>query len=310
LNWKKLNQLIFHLNLTSVYHDRINEVTDKEHGLRIAVLRLLQSKTSILDEHRGLLATDKKNVAIVTLPNLGRKLLKLLNSGERVRQRFNDIQDAFGRMVKRHGFTFDVRENYQQGEAMFSFQQNGHDMTIEDAPGGIVEALMIASVMFIGESETVIMDEPGRTMHPQMLTGFMDVLKSCQKSVIFTTHLPHLITRDLFPNVMRCKRLDLSRDSTHITRLSQLSLDENVKKILTGPHIARVFFAHGVIWVEGDNDFAFFQALRMSGEEGRRNGRLFHFDIIKLDGKDTIQHCLRICEVMKVPYIFVCDLDI
>jgi hypothetical protein len=234
--------------------------------------------------------------------------LDLLNGGEAKRKLFDTVKTMFSIMVGRHNFSFDVQSSDHEPE--FFFIQNKVEVQLDEAPGGVIEALMISAALFGSPSQTVILDEPGRTMHPQMLTHFVDVLTRTQKSLLFTTHLPHLITRDLFTHIVRCKRTSLE-EPTKVTYLANYKVQENGKKILSSPNIAKMFFASGVIWVEGDHDVIFFQCLKLLCERGllgRPPSNLF-YDVIKVDGKESLPQCVNACHYMGVPFVVVADFD-
>lgn len=95
---------------------------------------------------------------------------------------------------------------------------------------GTVNVIAIIIALYFGEdNEFVVLEEPERNLHPQILSKLVSMAKDVSKSkqILITTHNPELIKNAEIDNVMFTKRT-----IDGVTKLERISKNETVKEFL------------------------------------------------------------------------------
>ena len=214
-----------------------------QNALNVAsmFLKELNNKIVILPEHRGLIQTSQED--ILTLNSIINILFTKKNSfdpDEHVS--FQKIQDSFSELLD---IKFDVvleqkntlefirkpvslvlhPDNQQlslEGSKILDiYQEQGfipiqypkivfykgeESFDLNHAPGGAYELLMILTTLEITEADTILLDEPGKTLHPtliQQLRNYMALFNK-KKALLIVTHSPYLIHHKELNKIVHC----------------------------------------------------------------------------------------------------------
>lgn len=113
---------------------------------------------------------------------------------------------------------------------------------------GTVNIIAIIIALYFGEQkEFVVLEEPERNLHPQILSKLVSMAKEVSKTkqILITTHNPELIKNASIDNVMFTKRtLD------GVTKLERISENEMVKEFLKNELGLDDLFVNGFLGIQ------------------------------------------------------------
>lgn len=169
----------------------------------------------------------------------------------------------------------------------------GAEYSLLKLPEGILEAKHFSVLMSHKTFCTVMLEEPDRGMHPQMIQRMLAIIQkySEKKLVILTTHNTCLVNPFTITRLAIFKKIKKTKDAKEHTEIVLGTEVANIKvppeptvspgdeeeyrmktlRILTHDHIADVIFARRILFCEGDSDFLFLTALKekiMKGSVG------------------------------------------
>ena len=192
----------------------------------------------------------------------------------------------------------------------------------------IMALLMVSASYDFTELQTVIIacEEPELYQHPpqaRILANALFSLASNQAQIIVTTHSPYFVNAKTFENIRVIRRF-LGRQS----KSYQWSIDENCALIAKAkgeapigsqaaraainqflrPEINELFFAPGVIFVEGEEDRAIIE--RYFQLAGKHDDFLAKgLQIVPTSGKGNLINALSIARGFEIPFYAVFDGD-
>ncbi|KAH3830537.1 uncharacterized protein LOC127879879 [Dreissena polymorpha] len=204
---------------------------------------------------------------------------------------------------------------------------NDDPLKLLKTPEGILEAKYV-SIMLSGYFKTIVLEEPDRGMHPQFVQRMIQVIteetKTTGKVVILSTHNTSFLTPWTLSNCFRFRR---HGDVCHVKSVGEVVYYDFKKlRLMTGDHLADLFFAKHVLFGEGISDCLFLQEmvtlLLSDGSDGNYNNNDFlrkhstdlhkilpNITISKLNGKDSVGFFRKICTDLELPCLFLLDKD-
>lgn len=152
-------------------------------------------------------------------------------------------------------------------------------------PEGILEAKYFSILMASKTFQTVIVEEPERGMHPQMIERMLALIQkeSSTKMIVITTHNPCFVKPSTISHLTIFKRLrpqtgdstnkkctEIIPDLSHIFREDKNKPTQNISdqpgmktlRLLTRDHLTEFIFAQRILFCEGDSDFLLLTALK------------------------------------------------
>ncbi|MFW9996705.1 MAG: AAA family ATPase [Candidatus Odinarchaeota archaeon] len=314
-----------------------------------AIILTLREKTGILYEDRGLLNSLGLKISTFGLKETIRALFDKKMSPDRDEQlSFQRIKDNFKELMD---MEFDVvldkvpvknfddpvmlfepkREFYspledyrvtlkfekedliahEPGLIFYSTKDERMSNTIDQAPGGAYEIIMVLTVVELSKTTTILLDEPGKTLHPVLLNSMKQLLlESVEKSktLVYTTHSPELIGKNDLKQVIRCVKN--GSNQTRVIQLKSLleSTPDEVKlgHFCNNPVIKSMFFSKQVCFLEGVTDERFINALVHVLMD---TGHKFTADIVNLHGKDEMTKAVKVANHFSIDWVVIADFD-
>jgi len=140
----------------------------------------------------------------------------------------------------------------------FTIREKESDMFFPvEATGGGYQEVMGLVCQLLKETDVFLgVEEPELHLHPELARKFFDILKdiSTQNQIFITTHSTTFIDQADLPSTWLVKKSDAYKGKP--TTLSRLSEPKDLRNILheLGLRPSDIFYANGVIFVEGSSD--------------------------------------------------------
>ncbi|OLS25073.1 MAG: Chromosome partition protein Smc [Candidatus Heimdallarchaeota archaeon LC_3] len=184
-----------------------------------------------------------------------------------------------------------------------------YPLEISDAPSGAYETLLILTTFFEFGSKTIIIDEPGRALHPQLqrklVTEINKIEENDRPNFIVVTHSPYFI-RNIENTLVKC----LGNG-----KISKINIDmfgnedkNGVKRIIRRIDIfSPLLFANRTIFVEGPEDKLFIEELE--NKFGIFNLEQNNWDVVAIGGKDFYPIIGKVSKKLNLQNVVIFDLD-
>lgn len=340
----ELMKLTHYRNRVIILSDLLEKIkffpTDSFLTIAGILKRLTERRISILPEDRGILNSMSLNR--INLRTVQRILFQMkMNSDATQRESFESIKKLFNELI---GIEFDIileripvqkihdpilmltpkQMDYWEREDLYSidlktgvekltayepnvvFHQNNVTFTLNEAPGGAYEILMVLTTLLQNDKTTIFLDEPGKTLHPVLLKKLRDQLTpKDNQAIIFITHSPELIHNKDLSVVVRCSKDN--ENITHLINLQQLiETDNRLESFCHNPRVKSFFFSEKVLFIEGSKDELFFTALfELLFDEGYD----FVADLVSLGGKGEVRKAVAVAQRFLINWILINDFD-
>ena len=143
--------------------------------------------------------------------------------------------------------------------------------SIQRLSEGTFSALVVSALVVQPLSRTVIFDEVARGMHPlqtrRLRTILMRESRRRRKCIIATTHSPEMVEVERIALIWRFQVLPSGYCQIRRVR-SRYSVRD--LHFIGGAEVREIFFARYIIWVEGESDKRFIEALLRLFDEGNK----------------------------------------
>ncbi len=215
-----------------------------------------------------------------------------------------------------------IKIKAKRPEIQFQDTKSGISFSLKTSPGGAYEIIMVLSAIHGFEADTVILDEPGKTLHPSLRKKLRDYIKlDKERTYLLVTHTSDLISDELLDSILRCSKGDKGSNVKYMKDFfEKKEIKQNKQKyrnFLLDPDLADLFFSTGVIFVEGLHDERLLIALKSSLErrliqdslDFLEDNTLIKWDIIRISGKDNSSKALNIVKFFEIPFVLLCDFD-
>ena len=149
-------------------------------------------------------------------------------------------------------------------------QQHGDCETIrDDLPEGFFHAFIVAFLVVNPLVKTILLDEPTRGMHPLQIRRLQRILsqKSLQedKVIVVATHAPDMVHTSQINHIFRFQQLNSGFVEVRRTSIKH---DNRDIRFISSVEGRELFFTRRIIWVEGDTDRRFCEAMLKLIDEG------------------------------------------
>ncbi|XP_076113957.1 uncharacterized protein LOC143082249 [Mytilus galloprovincialis] len=238
----------------------------------------------------------------------------------------------FRLLTEPQSYKFEFKDKTDKTEVLVTCNNDDKPFPILKAPEGILEAKIMSITLSNRRTTTLLIDEPGRGMHPSMIDCLRDLVlydvnKNEAKTVIFTTHNERFICPWTFEKIFyfyACengsKVVTLGhaleevkrRYSVHKSKENQV----DIKPYFWREQVTPIFFSKRVIMVEGPDDNRFLGAFKniLLTDEARRSSVckgdpyidhelrkfLTSLHIIDMGGKCSVNGIEPLCEALNL----------
>lgn len=179
-------------------------------------------------------------------------------------------------------------------------------------PEGILEAKHFSILMSNKQFLTIILEEPDRGMHPQMVDRMMAIIQKQRdkKLVLLTTHNTSFVSPMTITRLVIFKRINDHTETVLGKTIAKIKLPRMGKqkfpieaasmktlRILTQDHFADLIFAKRILFCEGDSDYLFLSALK--AKVMRKSPGVMHLfgNVLTDYNIDTLQ---RVCVSLQI----------
>jgi len=226
------------------------------------------SDTDVLDtEHSDLALSgwdtlryrDVKNLIMVSL-------LKNLPQ-----ERIDDALALFHEIMGDQSLAFELDLD---GDIPLRILDKGTNRIIQRVSEGTFSTFVVAALVVHPFSRTIIFDEVARGMHPLQVRRLRTILmresRNRRKCIITTTHSPEVVEVERINLIWRFQVLP-----SGYCQIRRVRSHYNVRDLhfIGGAEVREIFFARYIVWVEGESDKRFIEALLRLFDEG--NPELF-----------------------------------
>ncbi|XP_033730582.1 uncharacterized protein LOC117319993 [Pecten maximus] len=199
-------------------------------------------------------------------------------------------------------------------------------------PEGIIEAKQFSLMFAHKKFQTLMLEEPDRAMHPQMIQNLRDLLLRRrqdqetvidQKTLILISHQPVMVNQWTMSRLYVCrKKRDASGDFKHW--ICNWSADVK-NKHQHQDQLKQILYSANVLFVEGITDksvigWVFDRVLDVDGhkyledftktEQTQLKEIIAGTQIISMEGGKGYEHMRQAAEALRVPFGFLLDKDI
>ncbi|KAL3873718.1 hypothetical protein ACJMK2_036808 [Sinanodonta woodiana] len=155
---------------------------------------------------------------------------------------------------------------YLDNDSLVRVKLDGEDVEVLKLSEGILEAKYLSLLLASTEYFTVLLEEPDRGMHPQMIKLIRDIVlpQVEKKTIIIVSHNPILISSWSIPRTYKFYK-ERAKDKliskmVAVGRVVQEG-KEQIPRLLASEDYVSMLFARNVIFVEGQSDFLFVKAV-------------------------------------------------
>ena len=140
-----------------------------------------------------------------------------------------------------------------------------------DLPEGFFYALVVAVLLVSPLTKTVLLDEPTRGMHPLQVRRLRRILsqksKERNKVIIVTSHTPDLLHGSPIDHTFRFRRF-----ASGFSEIRRVTSEQSAReaRFIGAAETRELFFTRRIIWVEGDTDRRFCDAMLKLIDEGNK----------------------------------------
>lgn len=235
--------------------------------------------------------------------------------------------EYFRCMTEPKSYTFQLKNeddtsigSIENMHIVVSSEMNENPFSILKAPEGILEAKLLSISLSKKDTTTLLIEEPGRGMHPSMLDCLRDLVlydvnTKQKKTVILTTHNQRFICPWTFEKMFYFYS---SESGSEVISLGHEFSDKKLKskEYLCSDQVSPIFFSKRVIMVEGPDDMRFLATLKnilltdastirlVCKENGQAELKLKQFlrslHILSMGGNDYAKQIEPLCTALQL----------
>jgi len=228
-----------------------------------------------------------------------------------LKELYNKEIDNLNRELNQYGFSIELFCNdIYQNSYEFIIKQGEQNFRLSDASTGQIEILNLL-LGLISESNNggvMLVDEPELHLHTTWQKKIYEMIRRYIENkniqVILATHSPTLINAD---NLQKIYRLDMKNSNTVITQIDNSIKTKDAYNIINATNNDLLFFAKNVVLVEGITDqLVISRIFKKVLPEGKSD----FIEVLSIHGKCNLNKFTTILEQLKVPWVFIGDLDV
>ena len=175
--------------------------------------------------------------------NLANVLQTILKSKDKKRKFLNILRDILPFITE-----IQVENNYDKSVSYLIKERYSNKKYYSNfLSDGTVNIIAIVIALYFGDDdEFVVLEEPERNLHPQVLSKIVNMAKevSKDKQIVITTHNPELIKHSNVENIMLARR-----NNEGFTKLDEIANNELVKDFLENELGLDELFINGFLGV-------------------------------------------------------------
>ncbi|XP_031574179.1 uncharacterized protein LOC116307981 [Actinia tenebrosa] len=184
-------------------------------------------------------------------------------------ENWSDIHVLFHEIIGSKSISFELNTQNLPQES-FKIVDTKTGRVMRRIPEGLFTAFIIAALLVKPGSRNVILDEPTRGMHPLQTRRLRNILMresvKRRKCIIAASHSPELLDVDRITLIWRFQLLP---DGYCQIRRVTAKYTERELLFIGGAEVREIFFSRHIIWVEGESDKRFIEALLGLFDEGQ-----------------------------------------
>ncbi|VDI57171.1 Hypothetical predicted protein [Mytilus galloprovincialis] len=235
-------------------------------------------------------------------------------------------------LTEPQSYKFEFKDNTDKTEIFVTCNNDDKPFPILKTPEGILEAKIMFITLSYEIPTTLLIDEPGRGMHPSMIDCLRDLVlydvnKNRAKTVIFTTHNQRFICPWTFENIFYFYSCESGSEIVHLGN----EIQDDKKEYLWSDQVSPILLSKRVIMVEGVDAIRFLSTLKnvlLTGEIRRKlvckedpetdhqlRKFLISLHIIAMGGKGSAKGIEPLCQALNLTqrklryYMYLFDSD-
>lgn len=206
------------------------------------------------------------------------------------------------------------------------FKKHGNDYGINTIDEGTLEVLQLLLAIENSQTQLVLLDDPGQSLHPPKKATLLNWLISqyTEKKFIIITHASEMITESMLSNMFRCYMnggitklipftniFDKKEDYIKRCKEGQAARHTKaaIKQFLVEPNSRQALFAEYLLIVEGFDD----QRVIGAYFELRQKLALDSYDkqvfIWPIGSRDKLMDAVIVAEALSIPWMAILDYD-
>ena len=210
--------------------------------------------SAVLDGRDAFRYRDAKNLVIANL-------LKDLS-----RNRVDDALSLFREIMGDKSLAFEL---HLHGDSPIRITETRTNQVLRHLSEGMFSAFVVSALVVHPYRQTVIFDEASRGMHPLQIRRLRTILtresRNKGKCIITTTHSPEMLEVERITLIWRFQVLP-----SGYCQIRRVTSRYSVRDLhfIGGAEVREIFFARYIVWVEGESDKRFIEALLRLFDEG------------------------------------------
>ena len=263
--------------------------------------------------------------------NLSNFLFSLKNSPELSnRRRFASIKKEFNEILGSYGLEFDISLRYQDyaraddsdpvysaiptlPTIVFADKKLGVQFEIDGVGSGILEVIYLLSASHGLTNSLILLDEPYAKIHPSLTKSLIDSTKGSDNQIITITHLPDVAKYEIFEkksNIAYLRKNDKNSIVKQFDDKTKTWFEEKMQKSVHQID-PQIFFANGVVLVEGSADKNLFDAFATLVESTSKiNFGKSNNIVVDVGGKTFLEKSKNLLQSLGIPHVIICDWDV
>ena len=238
-------------------------------NLNESTMDLIEPPSSVeSDSDTNIMQTEHAEVAhSSTLRYRDAKKLIMVNLLRHLSQeRIDEAISLFHELMGDQGLDFELDLD---GDIPVQILDKGTHRIIQRISEGTFSAFVVAALVVHPFSRTIIFDEVARGMHPLQVRRLRTILmresRYRRKCIITTTHSPEMVEVERINLIWRFQVLP-----SGYCQIRRVRSHYNVRDLhfIGGAEVREIFFARYIVWVEGESDKRFIEALLRLFDEG------------------------------------------
>ncbi|XP_033733569.1 uncharacterized protein LOC117322739, partial [Pecten maximus] len=255
------------------------------------------------------------------------EILQRLIGSEDVNEEMSE--DIFQTIINPLKYTF--QKNRKGPNSIITVYDGKMRIPLLKVPEGIIEAKQFSLMFAHKKFQTLMLEEPDRSMHPQMIQKLRDLsIRRCQdqetvinqKTLILISHQPVMMNQWTMSRLYVCRK---KRDARGNCKHWICNWGKDVEN--THQHqdqLKQMLYSASVLFVEGITDKSVigwvfdrilefnFKHLKGFNEEELKKLKeiIAETQIISMEGWKGCKHMIQAADALQVPFVFLLDRDI
>jgi predicted ATP-dependent endonuclease of OLD family len=304
--------------------DLENYELEKNDNLKLQELleEIFFDNVAIIREDRGLLKLEDR-IMDITLDSTVINLFSFKNGPRKATEKYTRLQKEFQEFfpnvipdIRISEEWLNEKSSKKTPEIVFYSEEQGLTLKLNSCSSGMYEILMLLNALYLNKCNILLLDEPGRSLHPNLKQKLAKlIMKQKDKFILTITHDSDIISETNIEHTLRVHNKENIDKSRHTCILPYLNKESRFFKWLCDPRRLPMFFSPGILFVEGEIEVRFFKAFaaclqsNLINHEELKN-HYFRWDIIQLDSCDNTPYALGAMDCWSaIEHVILLDTD-